>query len=74
MSYNQILNLVGSDGRKLQFYPGIKVRIIVISRLFFTSITIYRLNLNNDLYFMIITDQIIENRFTRKENEGGIIN
>ena len=25
MSFNQILNLVASDGRKLQFYPGIKV-------------------------------------------------
>ena len=25
MSFDQILDLVGSDGRKLQFYPGIKV-------------------------------------------------
>ena len=25
MSFNEILNLIGSEGRKLQFYPGIKV-------------------------------------------------
>ena len=66
MSFNQILNLVGSDGRKLQFYPGIKVKMNIhhhIRNAFAQKIFVYdsKQIINNVKSVLTFIDQITDN-------------